>query len=59
MGITRTMLAPIVAVLAMAVQLLFDIKITEELQNQIVDVIFNASLVVVAVYGVFKNHQKE
>lgn len=55
----KTIIAPIVAVLVMAIQLIFGVDIPESLVNQIVVTVSNVVAVVVAIYGIFKNHQKE
>lgn len=55
---SKTMIAPVIAVACMAVQLLFGVKISEELQSQVADAIVNIVLVATAIYGVFKNHTK-
>lgn len=54
----KTIIAPIVAVLAMAIQLIFGVEIPESLVNEIVITVSNVVAVVVAVYGIFKNYQK-
>ena len=55
----KTIIAPIVAVLAMAIQLIFGVGIPESLVNEIVITVSNVVAVVVAIYGIFKNYQKE
>lgn len=55
----KTIIAPIVAVLAMAIQLIFGVEIPESLVNEIVITASNVVAVFVAVYGIFKNYQKE
>lgn len=55
----KTTIAPIVAVLAMAVQLIFGVEIPESLVNEVVVVVSNAIAVFVVIYGIFKNHKKE
>lgn len=54
----KTIIAPIVAVLAMAIQLIFGTKVPESLVNEVVVTASNVVAVVVAVYGIFKNHKK-
>jgi len=56
MGINKKIIAPIVAVLAMAVQLICGVEIDEAVQSQIVDVVLNVILVCVTLYGIFKNY---
>lgn len=55
----KTMIAPIVAVVALLVKTFFGIEIEEDLQNQIIETIGMVVLAVVAVHGVVKNHKKE
>ena len=54
----KTIIAPIVAVLAMAIQLIFGVEVPESLVNEIVITVSNVVAVVVAAYGIFKNYQK-
>ena len=55
----KTVIVPIVAVFAMAAQLVFGVKIPESLVSDVTQVISNAILVFVTIYGIFKNHRKE
>jgi hypothetical protein len=55
----KTMIAPIIAALALVVQLIFGVTVGEELQNQVVDVIANGIFVGVVIYGIIKNHKKK
>lgn len=55
----KTIIAPIVAVLAMAVQLLFGVKIDEQVLNELTVVIANAIAVFVTLYGIYTNYKKE
>lgn len=55
----KTVIAPIVAVFAMAAQLVFGVKIPESFVSDVTQVISNAILVLVTIYGIFKNHRKE
>lgn len=55
----KTVIAPIVAVLALAAQLIFGIDISEEMQSQIVEWVANGVLIGTAIYGVVKNHKKK
>lgn len=58
MKISKSMILPIIAVLAFFIQTVFHINISLELQNEFADIIVNAVLLVGAVVGVVKNHQK-
>ncbi len=55
----KTIIAPIVAVLVMAIQLIFGVEIPESLVNEIIITVSNVVAVVVAVYGIFKIYHKE
>lgn len=55
----KTMIAPIIAALCIAIQLFFGIDISEEVQSKLVDVIANAIFVGVLIYGIIKNHKKK
>jgi hypothetical protein len=52
----KTMIIPIVGVLAMGAQLIFGVQIDNGLQNDISDVVANLIAVGAVVYGIFKNH---
>lgn len=54
----KTTIAPIVAVVFLAIQGIFGISISEELQNEVVAVISNVVAVAVTLYGVFKSNEK-
>lgn len=56
MRISKSMILPIIAVLAFFIQTVFHINISLELQNEFADIIVNAVLFVGAVIGVVKNH---
>lgn len=56
MGINKKIIAPIVAVIAMAIQLIFGVEIDEAIQSQIVDVVINIVLVSATIYGIFQNY---
>lgn len=56
MGINKKIIAPIVAVIAMAVQLICGVEIDEAVQSQIVDVVINIVLVSATIYGIFQNY---
>lgn len=55
--INKSAIAPIIAVLAIAVQLVFGVEIPEPLQTEITTAVVNITAVGVAVYGIFKNHK--
>ena len=55
----KTVIAPIIAFLAIAVQFIFGIEIPNELQEQIVYVIGNAIALGTIVYGIVKDHRAE
>lgn len=59
MKFNKSVILPILAVLAMIVQGVFGVDISEELQNQIAEVVINVIGVSFLIYGVFKNHKKE
>lgn len=50
----KTMIAPLIALLALAVQTIFHVEVNDGLQADI----GNAILTIITVYGVFKNHKK-
>jgi uncharacterized membrane protein len=50
----KTVIAPLIAVAAIAIQQLFHVEISEGIQNDVVNAIFT----VVSVYGIFANHKK-
>lgn len=56
--ISKTILAPIIAVICMAAQLVFGVDINEEVQDQLITAIINLSAVIVTIYGIFKNYKK-
>lgn len=56
---SKTIIAPIVAVIALAIQLIFDVKIPDEVLNEVVMAIGNVALVVASLVGIFKNHKKD
>lgn len=56
MRVSKTMIAPIIATIAILVQTVFGIEIGESVQSQIVDVIANVILVATVVYGIIKSH---
>jgi uncharacterized membrane protein len=52
-----SIIAPIVAVMALLAKSAFGIEIGAELQEQIADAVLSVTLAVVAVFGVVKSHQ--
>lgn len=56
---SKVVIAPIIAVLALAVQTIFSVTIPEEVVNEVVVTVVNAGLLVTAIIGVFKNHKKK
>ena len=56
---TKTIIAPIIAVLALAVQAIFGVTIPEEILNEVVMTVVNAGLLVTAIIGVFKNYNEK
>jgi hypothetical protein len=54
----KTIIAPLVGVLVIAVKLIFGIDINEDLQAQIIDWFIVGASLVTTVYGIFKNHKK-
>lgn len=55
----KSMIAPFIAVIAIALQLVFGIEINEDLQLEIATSIANLIAVGIVVYGIFKNHFAE
>lgn len=55
----KTTIAPIIAVIALAIQAVFGIEIDKDLQEEIVVIIGNIILVGLAIKGVIDNHKKE
>ena len=54
-----SIIAPIIAVLALLVKSVFGIEIGEELQAQIADGVISIGLAIVATLGVVKAHQSK
>lgn len=54
---SKSIIVPIVAVIAFFIQSVFHVQISSDLQSQIIDFIVNAGLLVISLIGVFKNHQ--
>lgn len=57
-GYSKTIIAPIVAVLALVVGSMFKVTIDEDTKTQIID---GASILVgaaISIYGIIKNHKK-
>lgn len=55
----KVVIAPIVAVLALAVQAIFGVTIPEEIINEVVMTVVNAGLLATAIIGVFKNYNEK
>lgn len=55
----KTMIAPIVAIIALAIKGLFKVEVPEELQNTVTDWISTGILIGVGIYGVAKTHKKK
>lgn len=55
----KTIIAPIIGVIVLAVQLIFDIQIPEDLVEKIVVYVANGVALGSVVYGILKNHEKE
>ena len=55
----KTIIAPIVATIAIVAQLIFGVDIGEEVQSQIVEALVNVIAVGVILYGIVKNHKRE
>lgn len=56
---SKTMIAPLVALLAVALKLAFGIDLSEELQAQIIDVTGSVIALVLILIGIVKNHNKK
>lgn len=56
---TKSMVLPIIAVVALGVKALTGIEISADLQEQLATGIVILGGVAYAIYGVFKNHKKE
>ncbi len=54
----KTIIAPIVAVIAITLQLVFGIEINQELQSEVVAALANVAIVGVTLYGILHNHFK-
>lgn len=55
----KSVIAPIVAVIVLALQALFGIEIPDEVVNEFVVALGNFIAVVLVVLGIFKNHKKD
>lgn len=55
----KTIIAPVIAVLALVLELVFKVKLPEELQNGVIDGISNLVAIAVVIYGILKNHKIE
>lgn len=56
---SKTMIAPLVALLALALKLAFGIDLSEEIQAQIIDVAGSVAALGLVLYGIVKNHKKK
>lgn len=56
---SKTMIAPLVALLAVALKLAFGIDLSEEIQQLIVEVTGSVAALVLILIGIFKNHKKD
>ncbi len=56
---TKTMIAPIIAVLALFIKAVFNIEIPNEVQDQIVVAVVGIAALVTTIIGIVKNHKKE
>lgn len=59
MKVNKTVVAPIVSVLALVLGNVFHVTIGDTLQGQITDIVCNLFLLGIAIEGIFKNHAKE
>lgn len=59
MDLATRVVAPLVAVIVLAVQAIFDVTIAEDMVNEIVLTIVNVILVATAVIGVFTDKKKK
>mgnify|MGYP000897930165 FL=1 len=55
----KTIVAPIVATIAIVAQLIFGVDIGEEVQSQIVEALVNVIAVGAILYGIITNHKRE
>lgn len=55
---SKTIIAPIVGFLIVALKVVFGIEVPEEVGGQIVDFIVTGISLVALVYGIIKNHSK-
>ena len=55
----KTIVAPIVATIAIVAQLIFGVDIGEEVQSQVVEALVNVIAVGAILYGIIKNHKRE
>lgn len=56
---TKSMLLPIISILAFAIKSLFHIELSQDLQSQIAQWILGGILLGTNVWGIVKNHKKE
>lgn len=55
---TKTIIAPIVAFLIVAIKVVFGIELPAEIGGQVTDAIVLVASLATVIYGIFKNHQK-
>lgn len=55
----KSVIAPIVAVIVLALQALFGIEIPDEVVNEFVVALGNFIAVVLVILGIFKNYKKD
>lgn len=56
---TKSMVLPIVMVIAMAIKIIFGIDIPQDTIDQITQSIVTLGAAVYAIYGIYKNHKAE
>lgn len=56
---SKTIIAPIVAVIALLVQFVFGVEIPEEVVNELTLTITNTALVAITLMGIIKSHDKK
>lgn len=54
-----TIVAPLIAVVAIIIKLAFGINLNEDVQKQLVDVVTSVVSVSLVIDGIFRNHKKE
>lgn len=56
---TKTMIAPFIALIALAIKAIFNIEIPETVQAQVSEFVVGAVALFVVIKGIVKNHKKE